>query len=149
MFRTLFIKLPIGFRDRVGIGLGLEVDDDLAVYVPAGLKLDRGADLLDREACRDGHTELARRDQASNLLYGAGGGVSAVCRCDSVDLCSDGGDAVVRNAKFSCRLRRLRPVQVDGRSDAGGSQVTEPVDQAVAISDRLGPEGTQRIGRRR
>jgi hypothetical protein len=28
----------------------LEVDDDLAVYVPAGLKLDRGADLLDREA---------------------------------------------------------------------------------------------------
>jgi hypothetical protein len=35
-----------------------------------------GADLLDREACRDGDTELARRDQASNLLYGAGGGVS-------------------------------------------------------------------------
>ena len=97
----------------------LEVDDDLAVDVPAGLELDRGADLLDREACRDGHTELARRDQAGNLLYGAGGGVGAVCRCDSVDLCSDGGDALVRNAKFPCRLRRLRPVEVDGRGDAG------------------------------
>ena len=46
----------------------LKIDDDLAMHVPAGLKLDRGADLLDREACRDGHTELARRDQASNLL---------------------------------------------------------------------------------
>jgi AcrR family transcriptional regulator len=32
--------------------LKLEVDDDLAVHVPAGLKLDRGADLLDWEACR-------------------------------------------------------------------------------------------------
>jgi hypothetical protein len=31
--------------------------------VPTGLELDRGADLLDREACRDGHAELARRDQ--------------------------------------------------------------------------------------
>jgi hypothetical protein len=77
------------------------------VHVPGGLKLDRGADLLDREARRDGHTELARRDQASDLLYGAGGGVSAVCRCDSVDLCSDGGDALVGNAKFSCRLDTL------------------------------------------
>src|SRR6202035_2624252 len=28
----------------------LEVDDDLAVHVPAGLELDRGADLLDWEA---------------------------------------------------------------------------------------------------
>ena len=45
-----------------------EVDDDLAVHVPARLKLDRRADLLHRESCRDGHTELARRDQAGNLL---------------------------------------------------------------------------------
>src|SRR5579862_5540389 len=126
----------------------LEVDDDLAVHVPAGLKLDRGADLLNREGCRDWHTELARRDQAGNLLDGAGGGVSAVCRRDSVDLCGDGGDALVRDAKFSCRLRRVRPVQVDGRSDAGGSKGTEPTDQAVAIGDRLGPEGSQGIGRR-
>jgi hypothetical protein len=29
---------------------------------------------------------------------------------DSVDLCRDGRDALVRNAKFSCRLLRLRPV---------------------------------------
>jgi hypothetical protein len=36
------------------------------------LKLDCGADLLDREACRDGHTKLARRDQASSLFDGAG-----------------------------------------------------------------------------
>jgi len=43
------------------------------VHVPAGLKLDRSADLLDREACRDGDAELARRDQAGNLLDGAGG----------------------------------------------------------------------------
>src|ERR1700733_6583090 len=94
----------------VASSAGIEVDDDLAVHVPAGLKLNRGADLLDREARRDGHAELARRDQASNLLDGAGGGVSAVCRRDPVDLCSDGGDALVRNANFSCRLRRLRPV---------------------------------------
>ena len=51
-------------------GRKLEVDDYLAVHVPPGLKLDRGADLPGRESCRDGHTELARRDQASNLLYG-------------------------------------------------------------------------------
>ena len=80
------------------------------MHVPAGLKLDRSADLLDREACRDGDAELARRDQAGNLLDGAGGGVSAVGRRDPVDLGSDGGDALVRNAKFSCRLRCLRPV---------------------------------------
>ena len=90
--------------------MGLEVDDDLAVHVPAGLKLDRRADLLDRETCCDGHTELARGDQASNLLYGAGGGVSAVCRRDPLDLSSDGGDARVRHAKFSCSLCRLGPV---------------------------------------
>ena len=94
-----------------------------------------------------GTRELARRDQAGNLLDGAGGGVSAVCRRDSVDLCGDGGDALVRNAEFSCRPRRLRPVQVDGRGDAGRSQGAEPVGQAVAIGDRLGPEGTQGIGR--
>src|SRR5262249_9211540 len=41
-------------RDSTVGGRGLEVDDDLAVHVPAGLKLDRGADLLDQEACRDG-----------------------------------------------------------------------------------------------
>jgi hypothetical protein len=92
------------------------------VYVPAGLKLDRGADLLDRERCRDGYTELAGRDQARDLLDGAGGGVGAVCRGDSVEVCGDGGDALVRDAKFSCRLRRLGPVEVDGGGDAGGSQ---------------------------
>jgi hypothetical protein len=88
----------------------LEVDDDLAVHVPAGLKLDRGADLLHRESCRDGHAELARRDQARNLLDGAGGGIGAVCRRDPVDPRSDGSNALVRHAKFSCRLHRVRPV---------------------------------------
>src|ERR1700722_18761198 len=106
---------PNASRRLPARGGELEVDDDLAVYVPAGLKLDRRADLLDREACRDGHTELARRDQAGDLLDGAGGGVSAVRRRDPVGLCSDGGDAPVRHAKVPCRLHRLRPVQVDRR----------------------------------
>ena len=110
---------------------------------------DRGADLLHREGCRDGHAELACRDQARNLLDGAGGGVSAVCRRDPVDLCGDGGDALVRHAKFSCRPRRVRPVQVDRRGDAAGSQGTDPAGQAVPIGGRLGPAGTQGIGRRR
>jgi hypothetical protein len=88
--------MPMRGRDSTLGRRKLEVDDDLAVHVPAGLKLDRGADLLHRESCRDGHTELARRDQARNLLDGAGGGVSTVCRRDPVDLCSDGGDALVR-----------------------------------------------------
>src|SRR5690348_10947170 len=138
--------LPMRGRDSILSGRKLEVDDDLAVHVPAGLKLDRGADLLDWEACRDGHAELARRDQAGDLLDGAGGGVSAVGRRDPVDLCGDGGDALVRNAKFSCRLRRLGPVEVDGRSDAGGGQGTEPAGQPVAVGDRLGSEGTQGTG---
>lgn len=142
-------NLPMRGRDGTLGGRKLKADDDLAVHVPAGLELDRGADLPDRESCRDGHAELARRDQAGDLLDGAGGGVSAVGRRDPVDLCSDGGDAFVRHAEFWCRLRRLRPVQVDGRGDAGGSQGAEPAGQAVAVGDRLGPEGTQGTGRRR
>ena len=78
-----------------------------------------------------------------------GGGVSAVCWRDPVGLCGDGGDALVRHAKFSCRLRCVRPVEVDRRGDAAGSQGTEQAGQAVAIGDRLGPEGAQGIGRRR
>ncbi len=51
----------------------LEVDDDLALHVPAGLEFDRGADLLDRKIGRDRHTELARRDQSGNLFESVGG----------------------------------------------------------------------------
>jgi binding-protein-dependent transport system inner membrane component len=105
------------------------------------LKLDRGADLLDREGCRDGHAELARRDQAGDLLDGAGGGVSAVGRSDPVDLGGDGGDALVRNAEFSCRLRRLDPVQVDGRGDAAGSQGTELLAGNLIVETVFNYEG--------
>jgi hypothetical protein len=119
------------------------------VRVPASLKLDRRADLLHREACRDGHAELAYRDQAGNLLDGAGGGVSAVRRGDPVDLRGDSGDPLVRQAKFPRHLHCLRPVQVDRRSDAGGSQGTDPAGQAVAMGDRLGPESTAGTGRGR
>jgi hypothetical protein len=54
-------------------GRFLEVDDDLALYVPPGLELDRGADLLNREAGGDGHPELTARNQAGELFQGAGG----------------------------------------------------------------------------
>src|ERR1700744_3226964 len=124
-------------------GARLEVDDDLAVHVPAGLELDRGADLADREAGRDGHPELTLRDQAGDLLDGAGGGFGAVGRCDSVDLGRDGGDALVREVEVPGRLDRTRPVQVDGRGNAGGSQGMDPAGQALAVGDRLGPEGPQ------
>ncbi len=98
---------------------------------------------------RDGHPELARRDQAGDLFEGARGGVGAVRRRDPVDLRGDGGDALVRDAEFSGRLHRVRPVQVDRRGDAAGSEGADPVDQAVAVGDRLGPEGAQGVGRRR
>jgi hypothetical protein len=54
------------------------------------LKLDRGADLFDRKACRDRHPEPTRRNQAGDLLDGARGCVGAVRRRDPVNL---GGNA--------------------------------------------------------
>jgi hypothetical protein len=71
-----------------------EVDDDLAVHVPAGLKFDRLADLLEREGCRDRHTEVARRHQASDLGDRASGGVGTVDRRHPVDSRGDRGDAL-------------------------------------------------------
>src|SRR5689334_15268493 len=72
-----------------GSRTALEVDDDLAVHVPAGLELDRRADLLHREGRGQGHSELPLRDQPRDLLDRAGGGVGAVRRRDPVD---QGGD---------------------------------------------------------
>ena len=86
------------------------------MHVPTGLKLDRGSDLFDREACRDGHKELARRDQASNLLDGAGSGVRAVRRRDPVDLCSDGGDALIRYATQTELLAAIDTILNAGRA---------------------------------
>jgi len=79
--------------------------------VPAGLELDGGTDLLDREACGDGHPESAGRNQASQLFQGAGGGIGAVGRCDPVDLGGDGRDACVRDAKSPCRVRCLGSIE--------------------------------------
>src|SRR5438309_11244730 len=72
----------------------LEVDDDLAVHVSAGLKLDRGADLPDRKGCGDRHPELTRGHQVGDLLEGTRSGVGAVRRRDPVDRGGKGGDAV-------------------------------------------------------
>ena len=146
---------PTTFLDRQGqrptdvvFPTSLEVDDDLPPYVPPRLKFDRGANLFDRKAGRDRHPQAARCNQAGDLREGARGCVGAVRRCDAVDLGGDGRDALVGNADFACRERRVRPVQVRGRGDAGGSQRTDPIDQTIAIGDRLDPERAQgRAGR--
>ena len=46
----------------------LDVDDDLAVHVPAGLELDRGADLFDGEARCDWYPDLACCNEAGDLF---------------------------------------------------------------------------------
>jgi hypothetical protein len=74
------------------------------VHVSAGLEFHRGADLRDREARRDWRANLTCRNEAGDLVYGAGG-VGAVCGCDPVDLGGDRGDAVVGGAEFSRGLR--------------------------------------------
>lgn len=99
----------------------LDVDDDFAVDVAAGLKLDCGADLLHWEACCDGYPKLARCNKIGDLIEGSGGGVGAVGRGDVVDLCSDGGDPLVGYAEFPCGLHSLGAVQVDRGGDARGS----------------------------
>ena len=119
--------------------LDLEVDDDLALHVPAGLEFGRGADLLDREARRDRHPELARRNQAGDLFQGAGDGVRAIGGRHAVDLRGDGADTGVRDAEFPCGVHCLRPVQVDGGGDAGGSEGPDPVGQAVAVGTGSAP----------
>ena len=48
---------------------------------------------------------------------------------------------------FPCGVHCLRPVQVDGGGDTAGSEGPDPVGQAVAVGDRLGPEAAQEIGR--
>ncbi|WP_218153962.1 hypothetical protein [Nonomuraea pusilla] len=121
----------------------LEVDDDLALHVPTGLEFGGAADLLDREARRDGHPQSARRDQAGDLFQGAGSGVRAVGRRHAVDLRGDGADAAVRDAWFPCDVHCLHPVQVDGGGDAAGSERSAPVGQSVAVGDRLGSESVE------
>ncbi len=116
------------------------------MHVAGGLQFDRGADLFDREARCDGHPELTCGDQLSNVLQGAGGSIGAVRRRHPVDLGGDGADALVRDAEFPCGMDGLRPVQVDRRGDAVGSEGADPVSQTVAIGDRLGPEAAQEVG---
>jgi hypothetical protein len=112
---------------RVGRVAGvpqLEVDDDLAVDVPAGLQLDRSADLPDREGCRDGHTELAGRDQAGDLLDGAGAalaplaGVTGELRADvtAEDIAASliGIFTVARSPGHHARASRLLNILMDG-----------------------------------
>src|SRR5581483_7755633 len=117
----------------------LEVDDDLAVHVSAGLELDRGPNLFDWEGRRDRYPDFAGANEAGYLIDGVGG-VGAVCGLDAVDLAGDRGDACVWDAEFPCRVHGVDSVEVDRCGDAGGREGADPFDEPFAVGHGMGAE---------